>query len=392
MHMMIKATVVALASVTPLITAPAATGTALAAQAQLAQGSSGQGNCYPVGLTWVCVYNNGGGGSGGSGGGGTSNCTYTQASPAVIAAAGVGPPNPGYQWDIMTCPGQNPGPGGNPGQLVQVSIAGGVPAVTPFQLMQIAVGELYVPTLAPVTAPPRGRDGLVGLPEWFWVAHAQWQPVHMTVTAGPVWATATATPHRLTFHPGGGFGTVSCTGPGPIFNRSTPASQQHTSCSYTYSRSSDNQPNHAYPASLGVIWTISWTGSGGTGGVITNGYLTDTAFNLRVAQAEAVLTTPLATRPSRQTSRRERTHPRARDQNVVSPRDRSGIQRQEIFQRAVRPARPAPAAAPAGHARPCHRPHRGWHPGWSCRLHRDQPPRRGRRGHRQRAAGVGDLG
>lgn len=315
--MMIKATLVALAGVTPFVAAPVATGTALASQAaqvrpaaQVRSGalaapslslaglrpgsaSSGQGNCYPVGLTWVCVYNNGGGGGPGSGGsGGTSACTYTKAPDAVVQAAGVGPPMPGYQWDIMTCPGQNPGPGGSPGQLVQVSIAGGVPAVTPFQLMQIAMGELYVPTLTPATAPPRGKDGLVGLPEWFWIRNAEWTPVHITVTAGPVWATAVATPNTLTFDPGGGLGPVSCTGPGTAFNRSLPASQQHTHCSYTYSRSSDNQPGHAYPAALGVVWTISWTGSGGTGGVITNGYLTQAAFGQRVAQAEALVTTP----------------------------------------------------------------------------------------------------
>jgi hypothetical protein len=313
MHMMIKAALVALGSVTPLAAAPAATGTALATQArpaaqaqldslavtslglvgqQAGRAGSAQGNCYPVGLTWVCVYNNGGPGSGGSGGSGTSNCTYVQASAAVIAAAGVGPPNPGYQWDIMTCPGQNPGPGGSPGQLVQVSIAGGVPAVTPFQLMQIAMGELYVPTLTPATAPPRGTDGLVGLPEWFWVHHAEWQPVNLTVTAGPVWATATATPNTLTFDPGGGLGVKSCTGPGPYFDKSLPLGQQHTDCSYTYSRSSDNQPGHSYAAALGVVWTISWTGSGGTGGLITNGYLTEAAFGLRIGQAEAVVTTP----------------------------------------------------------------------------------------------------
>lgn len=327
MHMMIRAALVALGSATPLVAAPVATNTALAAQATQGSpalpaaqavpaaltsltgtatltglaglaghpgaGRSGQGNCYPVGLTWVCVYNNGsGGGSGGGGSGGTSACTYTPASPAVIAAAGVGPPNPGYQWDIMTCPGQNPGPGGSPGQLVQVSIKGGVPAVTPFQLMQIAVGELYVPTLTPVTAPPRGQDGLVGLPEWYWVRRAQWHASTITVTAGPVWATAIATPKTLDFDPGGGLGVVSCPGPGTVFNKSLPASQQHTDCSYTYTRSSDSQAGHFYAASLGVVWTISWTGSGGTGGVITNGYLTQTPFSLRVAQAEAVVTTP----------------------------------------------------------------------------------------------------
>lgn len=256
-------------------------------------GQGGSGNCYPVGLTWVCLYGNGGpGGPGGPGSGGTSNCTYTPAPQSVIQAAGVGPPMPGYQWDIMTCPGQNPGPGGSPGQLVQVSIKGGVPAVTPFQLMQIAMGELYVPTLAPATAPPRGRDGLVGLPEWFWVHRTDWHPASITVSAGPVWATATATPTKMTFDPGGGLTSASCAGPGTPFNRSLPVGRQHTNCSYKYRRSSDNQPRHAFQAGVTVTWTISWTGSGGAGGLITNGYLTQVSFALRVAQAEALVTTP----------------------------------------------------------------------------------------------------
>lgn len=270
-----------------VLTSPAA-GAAL-----LRAGQGGNGNCYPVGLTWVCIYNNGGpGGPGGSGSGGTSNCTYVPAPASVVQAAGVGPPRPGYQWDIMTCPGQNPGPGGNPGQLVQVSINGGVPAVTPFQLMQIAMGELRVPSLSPVTAPPRGKDALVGLPEWFWVARAQWQAVSITVRAGPVWATATATPHKLTFAPGGGLPAVACAGPGTPYNGSLTAQRQHTNCSFTYRRSSDKEPRHAYPAALVVTWTINWTGSGGAGGLVTNGYRTLVAFALRVAQAEALVTTP----------------------------------------------------------------------------------------------------
>jgi hypothetical protein len=280
----------ALAAASALVLAGAIT-LAAGTIAPAAASSSGQGSggCYPVGLTWICVYNSNGPGSPGSGSSKVS-CSYAKAPPGVLQRYGVGPPQPGYQWDIMTCPGRNTGPLG--GQLIQVNIRTGRPAITPFDLMKVAIGDLLVPTLTAVTAPPRGRDGLVGLPEWFWVPAPQWRRVSVTVTAGPVWATALAAPTRLTFAPGGGLGSVSCPGPGTPFDRALPSARQHTSCSYTYRQPSAGQPGSAYLASLAVTWTVSWTGSGGAGGVITNGYTTAIAFGVRIAQAEALVTAP----------------------------------------------------------------------------------------------------
>ena len=260
-------------------------------RAAAAGGGSGNGNCYPVNFTWICVYSGSGGGSPGSGGGsGTVSCTYAKAPAGVLQRAGIGPPAPGYRWDIMTCPGSNPGPLG--GQLVQVSTRTGTPAISPFDLFKIGIGELSVPTLPAATAPPRGKDGLVGLPEWYWVARGQWQPVSITVRAGPVWATASADPTSLSYVPGGGMGSVACHGPGTPFNRSLPAAQQHTNCSYTYTQASRGQPGNAFQAGLFVTWTVSWIGSGGAGGLITDSYTTGNAFAVRVAQAEALVTTP----------------------------------------------------------------------------------------------------
>ena len=287
MQVLIKAVKAATLAVV-LAAAMALAGTLTAPSRALAAPSGG--GCYPVGFTWICVHSGGHGGSPGSGGSSSVTCTYTKAPPGVLQRTGTGPPAKGYQWDIMTCPGANPGAIG--GQLVQVSKKSGAPSVTPFELMQIAIGELSVPRLAAATAPPRGKDGLVGLPEWFWVPRGQWQPVSVTVTAGPVWATASATPTELNFVPGGGQGSVSCRGPGPAFNPALPAAQQHTPCSYTYVQPSAGQPANAFAAGLFVTWAVSWTGSGGAGGLITNSYTTGNAFALRVAQAEALVTTP----------------------------------------------------------------------------------------------------
>jgi hypothetical protein len=252
--------------------------------------AAGRGNgCYTIYNTWICVYSGGSVGGTGSGGGVTTyTCTYAPASEVILQRIGAGKPDPGYQWDIMTCPGPHIGPGA----LVEVSTRTGMPRITPAQLLKIAIGELTVPTLPPVTAPPRGKDGLVGLPEWFWVPSALWRPESVTVRAGPIWATATATPTTLTYAPGGALGPVSCAGPGTPLRSGVPAAAQHTACSYTYTQPSAGQPGNAYQAALDVTWTISWTGSGGAGGMITTGYTTGATFGVRVAQAEALVTTP----------------------------------------------------------------------------------------------------
>ena len=136
--------------------------------------STAGGGCYPIDFTWICVDSGGGPGSPGTGGGSSKvTCTYAKASPGELQRTGTGPPNPGYQWDIMTCPGSAGGALG--GQLVQVSKTTGAPAISPVDLLKIAIGELHVPTLPVQTAPPRGKDGLVGLPEWFWVPSGNWK-------------------------------------------------------------------------------------------------------------------------------------------------------------------------------------------------------------------------
>ena len=52
----------------------------------------------------------------------------------------------------------------------------GAPPVTPRELLAWARSKLVLPLPAVRTAPPHGSDGLVGLPEWFWVAPGQWHP------------------------------------------------------------------------------------------------------------------------------------------------------------------------------------------------------------------------
>jgi hypothetical protein len=235
---------------------------------------------------WVCENTGTIPGQPGSGGGGGSKsaCTLTPLSQQQAAFLGLQwPPPKGHTWDAITCPGTQPF-----GGVVLVDNAAGAPAVTPQQLLQIAIGELRIPALNPGTAPPVGKDGLVGLPEWFWITN--WRPVSVTVTAGPVWARATAVPQRLTFNPGSGLAGVSCRGPGIVYQPKLPLSAQHTDCSYTYDQPSAGKPGNAYQASVTVSWNISWVGSGGAGGEVAAGVTATTPITLAIAAGEALVT------------------------------------------------------------------------------------------------------
>ena len=207
-------------------------------------------------------------------------------SQAQAKFLGLSWPAPkGHTWEAITCPG-----GQAFGGVTLVNNATGAPAVTPQQLSIIAIGELVIPDLQPRTAPPRGQDGLVGLPEWFWVPRAVWGPVSRTVTAGPVWARATAMPTKIIFNPGGGLPGVTCTGPGTAYQPALAPGAQRTACSYTYDQPSAGQPGNAYAASVTVLWNVFWVGSGGTGGTVANGRPVSTPITLRVAAGEALVT------------------------------------------------------------------------------------------------------
>ena len=260
----------------------------------VASGATGGCNPYIDGtvIPVPCSSGSGAVGTATSGdGAGTSGSSCSTIALGSVQAHDLGLPSPptGQSWALMQCPG---GATGDVAQAVLISAAIGAPAVTPQQLLVSALAELRVPSLAPSTAPPRGHDGLVGLPEWFWIPAASWHARTLTVSAGPVWATVTAVPVRLTFQPGVGLSAVSCAGPGTAYNPRKPAAEQRTDCSYTFLQPSIGQPGNAYQASVTVSWSVSWTGSGGAGGVLDGALPVPVDFAIPVAQAEALVTSP----------------------------------------------------------------------------------------------------
>jgi len=267
-------------------TAAAATVAASAAAASQAGGCSYQ--LINGGYQFVCTHTSVTGSHPGSGGsGGKSACTLTPLSQQQARFLGLQwPPPKNHSWDAITCPGTQAF-----GGVTLVDNATGAPAVTPADLAQVAIGDLIIPELHPQTAPPRGHDGLVGLPEWFWIPGLNWGAAKSPViTAGPVWAQATAVPTKIIFNPGGGLAGITCNGPGTAYQPKVPLSAQHTDCSYTYDQPSTGQPGNAYAASVTVLWNVSWVGSGGAGGVVATGRAVSTPITVPVAAGEALVT------------------------------------------------------------------------------------------------------
>jgi hypothetical protein len=161
------------------------------------------------------------------------------------------------------------------------------PSVTPQELAQAAWKNLGLPIPAVHTAPPRGAQGLVGLPEWVWVPHNQWHATSRRTSTGAVWAQVTATPQRLIIKPGSDLPPMSCDGPGTTYDPAKPSSTQHTDCSYTYRRSSAAEPGAAYRVTVTVVWSGAWTGSGGASGTLPD-ISRSTAFGLKVAEGQGL--------------------------------------------------------------------------------------------------------
>jgi hypothetical protein len=144
----------------------------------------------------------------------------------------------------------------------------GAPTVTPAQLAAQAQKALGLPIPDVQTAPPRGSDGMVGLPEWVWLASGQWHAMSRRASAGGVWAEVIATPQRIVIEPGAGLRSVGCDGPGTVYDPGRSASSQSTGCSYTYAEPSAGQPKDRYTMTVTVVWSGAWQGSGGAGGTL----------------------------------------------------------------------------------------------------------------------------
>ncbi len=157
------------------------------------------------------------------------------------------------------------------------------PGVTPEQLAREAYKLIPITPPKALTAPPRGKEGLVGLPHWFYLAKGEWTARSKRLRTGLVWAEATATPQRMTVSTGDGK-TITCDGPGTAYDPARSADEQTSTCSYRYPR-----PNSAYRVTVTVTWGGTWHGSGGTGGTLPP-ITRSVTFPIRVVEAQALVT------------------------------------------------------------------------------------------------------
>jgi hypothetical protein len=226
--------------------------------------------------------------SGGSGGG--DGCSWVLADQVIVIADGLGQaewphtdPQSGVVYHLWTktCPG---------GPTVYVQL----PAAEPRDLLPELLEQLKrtaLPTPTPVFQLLDAEFGwaYVKTPLDFRAGGDSWRTVSVTASVGPVWATVTAVPTRLTFDPGdpAGPGPMSCDGDGPTaaYVAAVPGA-----CSYTYVNASSTSPFDGYHfvTSLTIDWSISWTSSTGAGGPL-DGFPTVSSAQLAVAEVKGLV-------------------------------------------------------------------------------------------------------
>ena len=165
----------------------------------------------------------------------------------------------------------------------------GTPVVTAEQLAREARDRLVLSRPVVHRSPVETNDyqgepfTWVNLWTWFWTDAGTYQPLRQTVSAGPVSATVVATPVGLLFDPGDGGDAVRCPGPGRPWTDADSNAAPVSGCGYQYRHVSDL----AVTSRLGILWRVTWTGTGGTGGTLpTMETITDAP--LRVLQVQVV--------------------------------------------------------------------------------------------------------
>jgi hypothetical protein len=128
----------------------------------------------------------------------------------------------------------------------------------------------------------------VKAPVDFRAINGTWGPLSVTAQAGPVWATATATPKLLVFESGDPKGPpgASCAGEGPTAAYIVKVAGL---CSYKYKNASSTAPGDHYHfiSTFTIQWDLSWTSSTGAGGVL-GPFETKNTLPIAVAEIKAL--------------------------------------------------------------------------------------------------------
>ena len=191
--------------------------------------------------------------------GASDPCQYFPATAATDAALGPGGPTPG-QWYFTSCAYFGGAPGA--GTFAPVwAPTGAAPGAAPSVpgLIDQAKGQAGLVDPEVILDPP-GRQ-VVNFASWLAVPQSEWHVVVASATAGGVTATVTATPTQVDWNMGDG-DSLTCDGPGVIYDSSKPASSQSTYCSYTWPRPSYDQPGGTFTVSATIIYQVTTTVTG----------------------------------------------------------------------------------------------------------------------------------
>ena len=161
--------------------------------------------------------------------------------------------------------------------------------ILPGLLEQLKQTALPAPVPVFQMLDPVNNWAYVTVPIDFRAGGDAWRTVSVTASIGPVWATVTARPVRMTFDPGDprSTGVVSCGGAGPT---AAYVAEDPGECSYTYANASSTSPYDGYHflTTMTIDWEISWTSSTGAGGAL-DPYSTSSTAPLAVAEVKGLV-------------------------------------------------------------------------------------------------------
>lgn len=156
--------------------------------------------------------------------------------------------------------------------------------VDPAELAERARRAVAIASPAIHTSPDGDRRLYTQVTTWLWLDDSWWQPTTITVTAGRVSTTLTATPRRAVWDAGDG-GVVPCEGPGVTWRPGMP--DDATYCKYTYRHSSAGRAEGTFPLTVTIEFDVDWTSNVGAAGGLAGVTRTATR-DVRVGEIQAV--------------------------------------------------------------------------------------------------------
>lgn len=165
-----------------------------------------------------------------------------------------------------------------------------VPGVNIRALVDQASKALIIPLPKVALSPDADATQYVGLPLWAWSPAAAWVAKSVTVSAGGVSLTMTATPVFSAWSMGDG-GSMTCQGPGTPYPSAASGRSPRRSpdCGWTYSRASVSVPGGLFPVSVTTHWKVVWSTTTGLSGSEPD-LASSSSLRLRVSEIQALVT------------------------------------------------------------------------------------------------------